>query len=187
MSLETVQLRVRPITEEELHSVEHSQHMLAEPESWPRNPWSVMIDGDLWAVFHNLVMRKGAEAIKITLTKGHIKQEQVDSGTQTQRAKDGNDTADRLADKGVQHHPGRLRIIASVWAERQAAYYQLVRDIHTFIAFILSVDATRREAQKKHQALFLAPASHQRSMVATMLRYDADGRFLTLLLLSSNW
>ena len=53
--------------------------------------------GDLWEVFHNVVLQKGSNSIKVTWTKGHITEAQVEQGKYTREAKMGNDLADTLA------------------------------------------------------------------------------------------
>ena len=60
--------------------------------------WQLVSDGDLRQHFEMSAKAKGCKAIRISKVKGHVEQEQVQSGKYRQCDKAGNDKADEAAD-----------------------------------------------------------------------------------------
>ena len=79
-------------------------HQLANERRGPRRPWSLHTDGDLWHIYHQHVVAKGTQAIRITKVKGHATGAMVTAGQVRPQDKEGNDQADAAADEGVREH-----------------------------------------------------------------------------------
>ena len=76
-------------------------------ESPWHKPYAYIKDGDMWRTFVKMVDAKGVEAVDITKVKGHATDEAVFAGTIRAEDKEGNDDADRGADKGSGKHRKR--------------------------------------------------------------------------------
>ena len=45
--------------------------IIENPQAFPHKPWGTTANGDLWQLFHNIVVQKGANALRVSWTKGH--------------------------------------------------------------------------------------------------------------------
>ena len=155
-----------------------AQQIIDRPAAWPCKPWSITIDGDLWEAFHGIVIQKGSHAVRVSWTNGHIIEQQVHAGEYTREAKECNDIADKLADKGVSQHPGIHCAMAEVWAARQQSYAAFLCDVHAFICDMLRADADKRDRLQRVQAFCRQPSSKQRIPAVGALPHASSGRKL---------
>ena len=60
------------------------------------------MDGDLWEQAWVAVMRRGIGNQSLRKVKGHATEKDIENGTSNIEDREGNDTSDKLADKGVE-------------------------------------------------------------------------------------
>jgi hypothetical protein len=76
------------------------------------------------------VVKKGAEAFRVTWAKGHAEQSHIESGITTAEHKAGNDKADLCADQGAPVHGKDVVEIAGHMRSRQDEYQKLFNNIN---------------------------------------------------------
>ena len=81
-------------------------------------PWSLMPNGDLWAIFDEHATHKGKHAIKATWVKGHATEQHIAEGVTTHTHKVNNDRVDKLARMGVDLHDLHAAFLAAAYAKR---------------------------------------------------------------------
>ena len=60
----------------------------------PKKPWSLLPNGDLWAIFDEHANHKGKHAIRATWVKGHATDQHIADGITTHTHKVNNDRVD---------------------------------------------------------------------------------------------
>ena len=96
------------------------------------------------------MLKRGAENQKLRKVRGHATDEDVAAGRATQQDMEGNDKADKCADKGVEAIQGPGLVELAKWAaERHEAYKKLMLRIQKTIAGIVLAEKEEREKQKQ--------------------------------------
>ena len=72
-------------------------------------------DGELWAVFYHNVVIRGPESVKVSNTKGHATDGQIEAGTITTYLQLGNKASDEDATFSLQQHDSMLHSIAPLF------------------------------------------------------------------------
>ena len=62
----------------------------------------LQVDGDLWEQAWIAVMKRGTGNQSLRKVKGHATEKHVENGISNIEDREGNDTSDKLADKGVE-------------------------------------------------------------------------------------
>ena len=119
-----------------------------------RKPWGLQKDGDLWQVLDKLVRQKGAHALKVSWTKGHATQQDIDKGRSSVFHRAGNDRADACADDGVAMHEEGLLQLSGQYEVKHQAYLSLVCDIHTIILNVLKAEHKLRAERDSEVSVF---------------------------------
>ena len=169
------------VASDNLGFVKRANQILSNPAAHPHKPWGLQKDGDLWEIFHRVVCQKGAAAIKVTWTKGHITEAQVRDGTHSRENKIGNDLADTFADVGAEGFGNVLQTVAAQWAARQAAYASLIFSIQKRIIHIMKIDAIKRGLMARiHKFTMKEDVSTRLVHVAAVLPYADLGAAVEL-------
>ena len=93
-------------------------------------PWGLMPNGDLWHVIHQHVLAKGSDHITCSKVKGHATDQDVSNGIATREDKLGNDTADKVADLGVQCQTAWMHHLCHIFHVRQYVFQRLLHEIY---------------------------------------------------------
>ena len=112
----------------------------------PHKPWKLVSDGDLWDHFHQAVISKGVESLKITWVKGHATQDHIDKGITTLKNKLGNDEADAVADIGTALHGQDIMTAAKCLQKRHHDYQVFMCDVshHIVESYLIHRELTKR-------------------------------------------
>ena len=65
-------------------------------------PWGLQVDGDLWEQAWRALKKRGSGNQSLRKVKGHATAEDAEKGISTSKDREGNDTSDKLADRGVE-------------------------------------------------------------------------------------
>ena len=95
--------------------------------------WKMHNEGDLWEQFHEALICKNPQAVKIVWTKGHAKQIHIDKGITNIQNKAGNDKADSNAEQGHQLHHKTLRDASTWLSNRRNAYTNFLKSVVTHV------------------------------------------------------
>ncbi len=112
-----------------------------------KKPWQIQQDGDLRQIMENVIKEKGPKSIKVTWVKGHATEQHLLEGKSTPLLALGNDTADRLAEKGVLEHCDGLLVLAHYYSAKQKALQELTTRGHKMFVRVLKEDKRLREVQ----------------------------------------
>ena len=121
--------------------------MLAGQNLTAKKPWSLQPDGDLWSIMEDAIRMKGRASLRVTWTKGHATEEHFAKGTSSPLLKLGNDTADKVADRGVLDHCGGLFQLVHYYSSKQRYGKDLLVRIHNMFIRVLKADKVKRELQ----------------------------------------
>ena len=110
-----------------------------------------MKDGDLWQKLLAAVKEKGPWSVWVTKVKGHATDEDVGQGIAKVEDKEGNDNADKAADKGAKDKQEKLPAVASLHARRAKEYQQLTRRIQNSICNIEKDEKELREQRDRRR------------------------------------
>jgi len=111
--------------------------------------WGLQVDGDLWEQAWKALKRRGSGSQKLRKVKGHATATDVELGKATAEDKVGNDTSDKLADKGVEGIAGIGLVKLGKWCEkRHDDYRRLMCRVQRMIAGV--VKAEKEERKKDH-------------------------------------
>ncbi len=104
-----------------------------------KRSWQLVSDGDLWQHFEQAAKAKGINAIRITKVKGHVNQDQVNSGKYRQVDKDGNDKADAAADIATKMHGEEVVSVAKILSIRHKQYGNFMKQVakHIVEAYLI--------------------------------------------------
>ena len=92
-------------------------------------------------------MKRGIGNQSLRKVKGHAAEKDIESGVSNLEDKEGNDTSDKLADKGVEAIAGIGLAKLGKWLEaRQKKYRRLMVRVHKMIA---AVTLAEKEERKK--------------------------------------
>ena len=109
-------------------------------------PWGLQVDGDLWEQAWIAVKKRGTGNQSLRKVKGHAIEKDVEKGISTTKDREGNDTSDKLADKGVEAIAGIGLVKLGKWLEgRQKKYKKLMTRIHKMIAGVTLAEKRRKE------------------------------------------
>ena len=117
-----------------------------------KRPWDLVKNGDLWGSIEEAIKEKGPQTVKITKVKGHATDEMVAEGKVREEDKEGNDKADKAADKGAEETDNIAAAIGFVYARRHKLYKKLMTRIQTFIIKVKKAQKERRERKKKEES-----------------------------------
>ena len=92
--------------------------------------------------------QRGARSIKVTKVKGHTTEEQVEDGKVKREDKEGNDEADRAANRGVEEHTEGLEEFARWIYRRHKKYVGVVAEIQQ-IPGITPAGLKKKEHKKR--------------------------------------
>ena len=86
--------------------------------------WGLQVDGDLWEVAWNAVLKRGIGNQYLRKVKGHATEEDVEKGLATSEYREGNDISDMLADKRVKEVAGIGLVKLGKWCEERMKGYK---------------------------------------------------------------
>ena len=93
--------------------------------------------GELWEQAWIAVMKRGTGNKSLRKVKRHATEKNVEKGISTAKGSEGNDTSDKLADKGVEAIAGIGLVKLGKWLEtRQKKYKKVMARIHKMIAAV---------------------------------------------------
>ena len=127
-------------------------------------------DGDLWEQFHEALISKNPQAVKLVWTKGHAKQIHIDKGITNIQNKAGNDKADSNAEQGHQLHHKTLRDACKWLSNRHKAYTKFMKSVVTHVveAYIIhkqleenNITYKIEHKEKVHYKALVYPAHNQ--------------------------
>ena len=120
--------------------------------------WGLQVDGDLWEVAWNAVLKRGIGNQFLRKVKGHATEDDVRKGIATKEDREGNDISDKLADKGVEEVAGIGLVKLGKWFEdRMNKYKKLVTRCQKMIISVTQVEKRERgksmRSRKRHLAM----------------------------------
>ncbi|WP_353239581.1 hypothetical protein, partial [Limnohabitans sp.] len=115
-----------------------------DSREWSR-PWGMRPDGDMWAILERIVVARGRAASRGTKVKGHATATDVLQGVVSAEVQQGNDTADRMVQRGQATFGERRRALCRLHDERTQAYGKLVGAIQAMMLAIIASTRKRRE------------------------------------------
>ena len=98
--------------------------------------------------------QKGAHALKVSWTKGHATQLDIDKGRSSIFHQAGNNRADACADDGVATHEEGLLQLFGQYEVKHQAYKSLVCDIHRMILKFLKAEHKLRTERVSEVSVF---------------------------------
>ena len=134
-----------------------------------KKAWGLQVDGDLWEIAWKAILQRGSLNQKIRKLKGHATEEDVKEGRSTKKDQEGNDKADRNADKGVEMVHGKGLVRLAEWlAEKHNRYVHFMGRIQKVIAAVtLAEKEARKNASECEKAVLgYDPAKWQRTDAA---------------------
>ena len=84
----------------------------------------LQVDGDLWEQAWIAVKKRGAGNQSLRKVKGHATGKDVEKGISTSKDREGNDTSDKLADRGVEAIAGIGLVRLGEWCEESQTDYR---------------------------------------------------------------
>ena len=136
-----------------LNFVRDATRILEGARQGREKPWSLMPNGDLWAIFDEHVTHKGKHAIKATWVKGHATDQHIVDGVTTHTHKVNNDRVDKLARMGVDLHDLHAAYMAAAYAKRLALSQQVTMRVHDMILRVLAASSASREAKARREVI----------------------------------
>ena len=113
------------------------------------NPGGLQVDGDLCEQAWIAGMKRGAGNQTFREVKGHATDKDVENEISNIRDREGNDTSDKLADKGVEAIAGIGLVKLGKWLEaRHKKYRTLMVSVHRKIAAVTL--AEKEETKRDH-------------------------------------
>ena len=130
---------------------------LAAPEQWPRRPYALQRDGDLWQLFHEGLVARGPNSFKVSWHKAHASLDAIYSGAVRSDHAVHNSIADYAASKGdLACGRDGLAKLCCYHELKQRAYIKLMVDINSLLARVMQHDQELRTARKLAVKLGLA-------------------------------
>jgi hypothetical protein len=96
--------------------------LLARQNKHFSKPWGIVHDGDVWALYEQLLTYRGCNTSDFVKVKGHAKQVDIDKGRSTLEQQHGNDTVDSGATEAYKLFENSGLAIANTCAHRQNHY-----------------------------------------------------------------
>ena len=123
--------------------------IIAAPGLWPRRPYALQRDGDLWQHFHEGLIARGPNSFKVSWHKAHATLDALSTGAVRSDHAIHNSVADFAASKGDEVC-GRngLSHFCNFHASKQRSYIQLMVDINLLLARVMQHDHELRAARK---------------------------------------
>ena len=123
--------------------------ILDEPECWPRRPYALQRDGDLWQLLHERVIARGPNSLRISWQKAHASLDAIYYGAVRSDHAVHNSVADYAASKGDEAC-GRVGLVqlCSYHAHKQRAYIKLMIDINMLLTRVMQHDHALRASRK---------------------------------------
>ena len=119
-----------------IHSfVKKANHILETKRRKRDKPWSLPNDGDLWDMFAEITEWKGVQNTTIVWSKGHAKEQDIESGRTTANGKHGNDLADKAAGEAHKIHEETLCALDAL-AHRQKKYTEKYIEVLKMLAMV---------------------------------------------------
>lgn len=91
--------------------------------------------------------------MRVTKVKGHATEQQVEEGQVTRKNKEGSDTADDAADKGVNGHTARLREFIHWLNKRHNKYTKIIKEVQAMTISVLNEQDEKRNDDEKTERL----------------------------------
>jgi ribonuclease HI len=145
--------------------------------------WHLTADGDLWEHFHQIVIAKRPQAIRISWVKGHATEQQVADCIITMEQRQGNHQADAAADEGVKLHGETAVDFARNYSRRHGAYKKFYLQVtkHIIEGYLIHRELLRiRDAKQQKQqdqaSVFhhYVPLWYPETAVATPLHFSCS-------------
>ena len=121
-----------------------------------RKDWSLVANGDLWAVFCAVVRAKGPHSVLFSWTKGHAEQEHIDAGISTPFKRDANKQADHNADLGVMCHNEGVTQLLNAYALREDILHQVTVFSNPILLDVSRLRAIFDSSKRPYARLLLA-------------------------------
>ena len=135
--------------------------------------WQATADGDLWAIFWELVNAKGPVSVTFSKVKGHATKADVQLGIASERDALCNGKADALATKGRQERDDSLSQLAEYFGRRQSDYITFVVAYHDFLLCMLKAISSARHAINHPFEVPGAKKPVPKVVVASSLQYPS--------------
>ena len=123
--------------------------IIAAPDMWPRRPYALQRDGDLWQHFHEGLIARGPNSFRVSWHKAHATLDAISSGAVSSHHAVHNSIADYAAGKGDEAcgREGLVQLCA-FHARKQQAYIKLMLDINLLLTRVMQHDQELRSARK---------------------------------------
>ena len=135
--------------------------------------WQLIPDGDLWSLFHALLMNRPPSSFNISKVKGHATDEDINKGKCTHEDREGNYAADDVATSTWIQHNNYTTKFHDYTRRRHQQYTKFFSTWLTFLADLLQHDNTIRE-QRDKIADTIDP--HRHHIIPTLPPYPTTGR-----------
>ena len=134
--------------------------IISAPDLWPRRPYALQRDGDLWQHFHEGLIARGPNSFRVSWHKAHATLDAIYSGAVRSDHAIHNSVADFAASKGDEVC-GRngLSHLCNFHAAKQRSFIQLMVDINLLLARVMQHDHVLRAARKLSAKLGLVAGS----------------------------
>ena len=134
--------------------------ILDAPDQWPRRPYALQRDGDLWQHFHEGLIARGPNSFRVTWRKVHASLDAIHSGAVRSDHAVHNSIADYGASKGDEAcERAGLAQLCTFHALKQRAYIKLMVDINMLLTRVMQHDHELRAARKLAAKLGLVAGS----------------------------
>ena len=112
--------------------------ILGAPERWPRRPYALQRDGDLWQLFHEGLIARGPNSFIVSWHKAHASLDDIHSGAVRSDHAVHNSVADFAASKGDEAS-GRdgLAKPCSYHAHKKQANIKLMIDLNMLLTRVM--------------------------------------------------
>ena len=121
-----------------------------------RKDWSLVTNGDLWAIFCNVLRAEGPQSVCFSWTKGHAEQKHIDAGTSTTFKRDANKQADHNADLGVMCHNQGVIQLLNAYALREDILHQVTVFSKPTLLEVSHLKATSASNKRPYAHLLVA-------------------------------
>ena len=115
----------------------------------PRKPWSLMVNGDLWELVHQLLRwRQGKATTAVRWCKGHALEAHFDDGSSSPYLAWGNDMADKEAERAHQMLAYCEQLCAAYQA-KQAVYVNFLVKLHAMFVRVIRAEKVLRDQRAR--------------------------------------
>ena len=104
----------------------------------------------MWEQAWKAVKKRGTGNQSLRKVKGHATEKDAEKGISTSKEREGNDTSDKLADRGVEAIAGIGLVKLGKWCEQKQTYYRkLILRVQGMIVGVTLAEKEKRKNDHK--------------------------------------